>query len=59
MYDAYWSYPRGFYDRHSTGQVLSRATNDLYPVRYFIGWGVVQDDPERDDDRRLASCWRS
>ncbi|MDX6539986.1 MAG: ATP-binding cassette, subfamily bacterial, partial [Gaiellales bacterium] len=20
----------------------SRATNDLYPIRYFIGWGVVQ-----------------
>ena len=35
-----------------TGQVLSRATNDLYPIRYFIGWGVVQGDPERDDDRR-------
>jgi ABC-type multidrug transport system fused ATPase/permease subunit len=22
--------------------VISRATNDLYPVRYFIGWGVIQ-----------------
>ena len=22
--------------------MLSRATNDLYPIRYFIGWGVVQ-----------------
>jgi ABC-type multidrug transport system fused ATPase/permease subunit len=22
--------------------VLSRATNDLYPIRYFIGWGLVQ-----------------
>jgi ABC-type multidrug transport system fused ATPase/permease subunit len=22
--------------------VISRATNDIYPVRYFIGWGVVQ-----------------
>jgi ABC-type multidrug transport system fused ATPase/permease subunit len=21
---------------------LSRATNDLYPIRYFIGWGLVQ-----------------
>jgi ABC-type multidrug transport system fused ATPase/permease subunit len=42
MYDAYLRYPRRFYDRHSTGQVLSRATNDLYPIRYFIGWGVVQ-----------------
>ena len=22
--------------------MISRATNDIYPVRYFIGWGVVQ-----------------
>ena len=42
LFAAYLQYPRAFYDRHATGQVLSRATNDLYPVRYFIGWGVVQ-----------------
>jgi ABC-type multidrug transport system fused ATPase/permease subunit len=42
LYTAYLGYPRAFYDRHATGQVLSRATNDLTPVRYFIGWGVVQ-----------------
>lgn len=42
MYDAYLSFPRAFYDRHATGEVISRATNDIYPVRYFIGWGVVQ-----------------
>jgi ABC-type multidrug transport system fused ATPase/permease subunit len=42
LYAAYLTYPRAFYDRHATGQVLSRATNDLYPIRYFIGWGVVQ-----------------
>ena len=42
LYAAYLTYPRAFYDRHATGQVLSRATNDLYPVRYFIGWGVIQ-----------------
>jgi ATP-binding cassette, subfamily B, bacterial len=42
LYEAYLTYPRAFYDRHATGQVLSRATNDLYPIRYFIGWGVVQ-----------------
>src|SRR3954468_22557273 len=42
LYDAYLTYPRAFYDRHATGQVLSRATNDLYPIRYFVGWGVVQ-----------------
>jgi ABC-type multidrug transport system fused ATPase/permease subunit len=42
LYRAYLGYPRAFYDRHATGQVLSRATNDLYPIRYFIGWGLVQ-----------------
>jgi ABC-type multidrug transport system fused ATPase/permease subunit len=42
LYDAYLRYPRAFYDQHATGQVVSRATNDLYPVRYFIGWGMTQ-----------------
>ena len=42
LYGAYLRYPRAFYDRHATGQVLSRATNDLYPIRYFIGWGLIQ-----------------
>jgi ATP-binding cassette subfamily B protein len=42
LYEAYLRFPRAFYDRHATGQVLSRATNDLYPIRYFIGWGLVQ-----------------
>jgi ABC-type multidrug transport system fused ATPase/permease subunit len=42
LYHAYLRYPRAFFDRHATGQVLSRATNDLYPIRYFIGWGLVQ-----------------
>ncbi len=42
LYSAYLRFPRAFYDRQPTGQVLSRATNDLYPIRYFIGWGMVQ-----------------
>ena len=42
LYAAYLHFPRAFYDLHPTGQVVSRATNDLYPVRYFIGWGMVQ-----------------
>ncbi|MDX6513871.1 MAG: ATP-binding cassette, subfamily multidrug efflux pump, partial [Gaiellaceae bacterium] len=42
LYHAYLRFPRAFYDRHPTGQVVSRATNDLYPIRYFIGWGMVQ-----------------
>jgi ABC-type multidrug transport system fused ATPase/permease subunit len=42
LYSAYLRFPRAFYDLHPTGQVVSRATNDLYPIRYFIGWGLVQ-----------------
>jgi ABC-type multidrug transport system fused ATPase/permease subunit len=42
LFGAYLRFPRAFYDRQPTGQVLSRATNDLYPIRYFIGWGMVQ-----------------
>src|SRR5512133_3786799 len=42
LYAAYLRFPRAFYDLHPTGQVVSRATNDLYPIRYFIGWGLVQ-----------------
>ena len=42
LYAAYLRFPRAFYDLHPTGQVVSRATNDLYPIRYFIGWGMVQ-----------------
>jgi ABC-type multidrug transport system fused ATPase/permease subunit len=42
LYAGYLRFPRAFYDVHPTGQVVSRATNDLYPIRYFIGWGMVQ-----------------
>jgi len=42
LYQGYVRFPRAFYDLHPTGQVVSRATNDLFPIRYFIGWGVVQ-----------------
>src|SRR6184192_1221640 len=42
LYHAYLQFPRAFYDQHPTGQVVSRATNDLYPIRYFIGWGMTQ-----------------
>ena len=31
----------GFYDRHQTGQLLSRATVDLQTVRFFLGYGLV------------------
>ncbi len=42
LYRGYLRFPRAFYDQQATGQVVSRATNDLFPIRYFIGWGVVQ-----------------
>src|SRR5436190_4993780 len=42
LYHAYLRYPRAFFDRHATGQVLSRATNDLYPILYFIDSELVQ-----------------
>ncbi|TMJ96953.1 MAG: ABC transporter ATP-binding protein [Actinobacteria bacterium] len=31
----------GFYDRNQTGQLMSRATNDLQQVRFFLGYGLV------------------
>jgi ABC-type multidrug transport system fused ATPase/permease subunit len=31
----------GFYDRHQTGQLLSRATIDLQTVRFFLGYGLI------------------
>src|SRR5918911_439072 len=31
----------GFYDRHQTGQVMSRATVDLQGVRFFLGYGLI------------------
>src|SRR4051795_12520891 len=31
----------GFYDRHQTGQLMSRATGDLQGVRFFLGYGLI------------------
>ena len=42
----------GFYDRHQTGQLMSRATVDLQTVRFFLGYGLDLLLPERADDRR-------
>jgi ABC-type multidrug transport system fused ATPase/permease subunit len=30
-----------FYDRHQTGQLMSRATVDLQSVRFFLGYGLI------------------
>jgi ABC-type multidrug transport system fused ATPase/permease subunit len=31
----------GFYARHQTGQLMSRATVDLQGVRFFLGYGLI------------------
>ena len=31
----------GYYDRHQTGQLMSRATIDLQTVRFFLGYGLI------------------
>ena len=31
----------GFYDRYSTGQLMSRATVDLQTIRFFLGYGLI------------------
>jgi ABC-type multidrug transport system fused ATPase/permease subunit len=31
----------GFFDRHQTGQLMSRATVDLQTVRFFLGYGLI------------------
>src|SRR3954447_12722131 len=30
-----------FFDRHQTGQLMSRATVDLQAVRFFLGYGLI------------------
>ena len=31
----------GYFDRHQTGQLMSRATVDLQAVRFFLGYGLI------------------
>jgi ABC-type multidrug transport system fused ATPase/permease subunit len=31
----------GYFDRHQTGQLMSRATVDLQGVRFFLGYGLI------------------
>jgi ATP-binding cassette subfamily B protein len=33
--------PFAYYDRHQTGQLMSRATVDLQSVRFFLGYGLI------------------
>ena len=31
----------GYFDRHQTGQLMSRATVDIQGVRFFLGYGLI------------------
>jgi ATP-binding cassette subfamily B protein len=42
LFEKMLSLHHGFYDEASTGELVSRATNDLRLVRSFIGWGIFQ-----------------
>jgi ABC-type multidrug transport system fused ATPase/permease subunit len=41
MYNKLTRLSFGFYDRHQTGQLMSRATVDLQSVRFFLGYGLI------------------
>lgn len=42
LFDRMLGLPHGFYDRAPTGELVSRATNDLRVIRFFVGWGMFQ-----------------
>ena len=42
LFEKMLSLHHGFYDKASTGELVSRATNDLRLVRSFVGWGIFQ-----------------
>ena len=42
LFEKMLSMHHGFYDKASTGELVSRATNDLRVVRFFVGWGMFQ-----------------
>ncbi len=42
LFEKMLSMHHGFYDRASTGELVSRSTNDLRVVRFFVGWGMFQ-----------------
>src|SRR5919107_1136723 len=42
LFEKMLSLHHGFYDKASTGELISRATNDLRVVRSFVGWGIFQ-----------------
>jgi ATP-binding cassette subfamily B protein len=42
LFEKMLSLHHGFYDKASTGELVSRTTNDLRVVRSFVGWGMFQ-----------------
>lgn len=38
LFEKMLSLHHGFYDKASTGELVSRATNGLRVVRFFVGW---------------------
>ncbi len=50
-----------FFRRMPTGEIMSRATNDLGQVRLLLGFGLASTSSTRWSLRRppSASCWRS
>jgi ATP-binding cassette subfamily B protein len=42
LFEKMLSLHHGFYDGASSGELVSRATNDLRVVRFFVGWGMFQ-----------------
>src|ERR671939_40352 len=42
LFEKMLSLHHGFYDKASTGELVSRATNDLRVVRFFVGWGMFK-----------------
>jgi ATP-binding cassette subfamily B protein len=42
LFDRLLGLHHGFYNRSPTGELVSRAVNDLRVIRFFIGWGAFQ-----------------
>lgn len=42
LFDHLLGLHHGFYDHSATGELVSRAVNDLRVIRFFLGWGVAQ-----------------
>lgn len=41
LYRAFQSFPPEFYNRHSTGELMTRASSDVSAVRSLLGFGVI------------------